>query len=155
MWNCRTYLLLKIQRTWLGQQWFCWFWAIFLILADDKFIFHIKFLTCTFRAGLTPSCQTVESLLRTPWPAWKNNLSISPISTFYIFAHVLVKFSKFPHSESECAIFSTNFSALSNVYFRDLAYSIVAKVILPIFSANFYILVNIFWGVSSYLFLAN
>jgi hypothetical protein len=40
----------------------------------------------------------------------------------------------------------TNLFLFANVFFRNMANSLVPKVNLPKFSANFYILANIFFG---------
>ncbi len=44
-------------------------YKVCLIMTSPKSLLDFKIFATTFGGGLAPSIQTVESLLRTPWPA--------------------------------------------------------------------------------------
>ncbi len=55
-----------------------------------------------------------DLLVRAPW---KTDLSIAPITNFYVFANVFLgNSSKFPRAESELANFSAHVDILANIF---------------------------------------
>ncbi len=116
------------------------FGGLFFILANDNFIINLKHFTSTFRGGLAPTSQIIIEKPLASFASWKNDLSMVPITNYYIFANILFwKFGKFTISESEIAKYLYTCK-------RIFGESLMPKVNFPIFLLILFTCKHIFGG---------